>query len=77
MSLRYYIQKLLGRWLDKPIMPEGKTVGYSLVRSEKAETTMGMHTKVYPPYYMHDVQLGDYSYVAKNCSISHCRIGKF
>ena len=77
MSLRYYIQKLLGRWLDKPIVPEDKTVGYSLVCSEKAGTNMGMHTKVYPPYYMHDVQLGDYSYVAKNCSISHCRIGKF
>lgn len=77
MSLRYYIQKLLGRWLDKPVMPEGKTVGYSLVRSEKAETVFGKHTEVHFPYYLHNVQLGDYSYVAKNCSISHCRIGKF
>lgn len=77
MSLKYYIQKLFGRWLDKPIVPEGKTVGYSLVRSEKANTNLGRFTKVYPPYFLHDGQLGDYSYIAKNCNISHCSIGKF
>lgn len=77
MNLKYYIQKLLGRWLDKPIVPEGKTVGYSLVRSEKAKTKIGQSAKVYSPYYLHDVQLGSYSYIAKNCSIIHCTIGKF
>ena len=77
MKLKYYIQKLLGRWLDKPIVPEDKTVGYSLVRSEKANMVMGKHSMVYPPYFLHNVQLGDYSYVAKNCSISYCSIGKF
>lgn len=77
MSLKYYIQKLLGRWLDKPIVPESKTVGYSLVRSEKASVSFGKFTKVYPPYFLHDVQLDDYSYIAKSCSISHCSIGKY
>ncbi len=77
MSLKYYIQKLFGRWFDKPIVPKGKTVGYSLVRSEKADTELGVNAKVYPPYFMHDVQVGDYSYVARNCNISHCSIGKF
>lgn len=77
MKLTYYIQKWLGNLLNAPIIPQGKTVGYSLVRSEKANTHMGKSTKVYPPYFLHDVQLGDYSYVAKNGSISHCRIGKF
>lgn len=77
MKLKYYIQKLLGRWLDKPIIPEGKTVGYSLVCSEKANTKMGRFAIVYPPYFLHDVKLGDYSYIAKNCSISHCTVGKF
>ena len=56
MRLKYYIQKQLGRWLDKPIVPEGKTVGYSLVRSEKANADLGRFTKVYPPYFLHDVQ---------------------
>ena len=77
MSLKYYMQKLLGHWLETVVIPEGKTVGYSLVRSEKANTTMGRCTKVYSPFYLHDVQLGDYSYIAKNGNISHCSIGKF
>ena len=77
MRLKYYLQKLLGRCLDQPILPEGKTVGYSLVRSEKANTMLGKSTKVIAPYFLHDVQLGEYSYIAKNCIISHCEIGKF
>lgn len=51
--------------------------GYSLVRSEKSEVEMGNSTKVYPPYFLHDVRIGNYSYIAKNCSISRCSIGKF
>ena len=77
MSIKYYLQKLLGRLLDTPVFPDGKTVGYSLVRSEKADCSLGDHTRVYHPFFLHDVTLGDYSYIAKNAQISHCRIGKF
>lgn len=77
MKLRYYIQKLFGRWLDKPIVPESKIVGYSLVRSEKANVVLGKPTKVYPPFFLHNVELGDYSYIAKNSTVSCCVIGKF
>ena len=77
MRLRYYIQKLFGRWLDSPIILAGKSVGYSLVKSEKAATELGKNTKVYPPFFLHEVSLGDYSYIAKNANISNCEIGKF
>lgn len=77
MSIKYYLQKLLGRILDAPVFPEGKTVGYSLVRSEKADCLLGNHTKVYPPFFLHHVALGDYSYIARNAQISNCIIGKF
>lgn len=77
MKLKYHIQKLLGNLLDTPIIPKGKTVGYSLVRSEKANAELGNHAKVYPPFFLHDVRLGEYSYIAKNCTIRHCEIGKF
>lgn len=77
MKFKYYIQKLLGNLFDTPIIPEGKTVGYSWVRSEKANAELGNNTKVYPPFFLHDVRLGEYSYVAKNCTIRHCEIGKF
>jgi acetyltransferase-like isoleucine patch superfamily enzyme len=48
-----------------------------LVRSEKANAELGNNTKVYPPFFLHNVRLGEYSYVAKNSTICHCEIGKF
>ena len=77
MTFRYYIQKLFGCWLDKPLIREGKTVGYSLVRSEKANTVLGKCTNVVAPFFLHNVSLGDYSYIAKNGSLSNVSIGKF
>ena len=77
MRIKYYIQKLLGRWLDRPIIAIGKTTGYSLVRSEKAYTEFGNHTNVFAPFFLHRVRLGDYSYIAKNSNVSNCVIGKF
>lgn len=77
MRIKYYIQKLLGRWLDRPIIPIGKTTGYSLVRSEKAYAEFGNHTNVVAPFFLHRVRLGDYSYIAKNSNVSNCVIGKF
>ena len=77
MKINYYIQKLMGRWLGQPIIPLGKTVGFSLVRSEKANAEFGKHTKVSAPFFLHGVSLGDYSYIAKNSNIANCIIGKF
>lgn len=77
MSIKYYIQKLLGRWLDQPIIPAGKTTGYSMVRSEKLNVELGKHTKVVAPFFLHSVLLDDYSYIAKNSNVSNCVIGKF
>ena len=77
MKLKYYIQKLLGNILNAPIIPNGKTCGYSLTKSEKANSTVADNARVYAPYYLHDVEVGAYSYVAKNSSVTNCTIGKF
>ena len=77
MKLKYYIQKLLGNILNAPIIPNGKTCGYSLTKSEKANSTVADNARVYAPYYLHDVELGAYSYLAKNSNITNCTIGKF
>lgn len=77
ISIKYYIQKLLGGWLHEPIIPEDKTTGFSLVRSERSDTNMGKKAYAVAPYYLHKVQLGDYSYFAKNAQVSHTTIGKF
>ena len=77
MSLKRDIQQLLAKWLDEPVILTDKTTGYSLVRSERACTEFGKQTNVVAPFFLHRVQLGDYSYIAKNSSVSNCVIGKF
>lgn len=76
-SIKYYIQKLLGLWLYEPIIPKDKTTGFSLVHSEKSETCMGRNAYAIAPFYLHNVQLGDYSYFAKNAQVTNTTIGKF
>lgn len=77
MKFKYYIQKFLGNILNEPIILQGKTSGYSLVRSERADTVVSKKVRMYPPFFMHQVKIGDFSYVAKNSNITNCTIGKF
>ena len=77
MKLKYYLQKLLGNILNAPIIPQGKTCGYSLTKSEKANSTVADNARVYAPFFLHSVEVGAYSYVAKNSNITNCIIGKF
>lgn len=77
MKFKYYIQKLLGNILNTPIIPKGKTCGYSVVKSERANSSVSAKARVYAPFFLHGVELGDYSYVAKNSNITNCTIGKF
>jgi len=77
MRVKYYIQKLLGEWLHEPIIPGDKTTGFSLVRSERSNCTIGKNAYAVAPYYLHNVQLGDYSYFAKNAQVANTTIGKF
>lgn len=75
--LKYYIQKLFGLWLYEPIIPSDKTTGLSLVRSERSDCTLGKNAYAVAPFYLHNVQLGDYSYFAKNAQVANTTIGKF
>lgn len=75
--LKFYIQKLLGKWLEEPIIPKGKMIGFTLVRSERYKSKLEEHTKVYAPFFLHNVKLGKYSYIAKNCTVANADIGKF
>ena len=77
MKLKYYLQKFLGNILNAPIIPQSKTCGYSLVKSERANIMVSEKARVYPPYFLHDMRVGEYSYIAKNCAVTNCTIGKF
>lgn len=75
--MKRFLQLLFSRFLAEPEIPRGKTVGYALVRSQKAGLTAGEHSRVNYPCNIIDVSLGDWSYIAPNSNISNCSIGKF
>jgi len=71
------MQKFLALFLSKPLFVKGNSVGFSLIRSEKYKVELSKNTRINAPFYLHQVSLGDYSYVAKNSSITNTEIGKF
>lgn len=77
MRIKRLIQLFFANIISEPEIPQGKTCGYSLVKSEIANCTISNLSKLYAPYFLHNVQLGDYSYIAKNSNISNTTIGKF
>jgi len=76
-KIKYYLQKLLGLILDEPVFLKGKVTGYSLVKSERSNVLIAEHTKIAVPFYLKDIVLGEYSYIAKNSNITNTEIGKF
>jgi len=76
-KIKYHLQKLLGLFLDKPLFLHGKVSGYSLVKSEQSNVAIAEHTNIVAPFYLKDIVLGKYSYIAKNSDITNTEIGKF
>lgn len=77
MSLKRQIQLWLAKWLAMPEIPEGKTTGYSLVRSEKSDCVFGNKAYAVSPFLLQNVQLGDNSYFAMNAHAANLIVGKF
>ena len=75
--IKSFFQKLFGLFLDRPIILPGKVTGYSLVKSQKAKVTEGKYTRIEAPFYLNDIILGDYSYIAGNSRINNTKFGKF
>jgi virginiamycin A acetyltransferase len=75
--IKRILQIIFGAFLDKPIIPPGKTSGYSLTKSQLADYRSGDHSKVNFPCNIVNASLGDYSYIATNSRITNTEIGKF
>ena len=76
-SWKRIIQLLFARWLSNPIIPKNKTTGYSLVHSEKSNVRLGERAYFLPPFMLRNVEIGNYSYLARNAFASNLTIGKF
>lgn len=77
MGLKRQVQLWLAKWLATPEIPEGKTTGYSLVRSEKSDCVFGKKAYAVAPFLLQHVLLDDYSYFAMNAHATNVTIGKF
>jgi len=76
-SIKSHFQKLFGLFLDYPVILKGKTTGYSLEKSQKANVRASNKVSLYPPYFLNDVEVGDYTIIQKNSQINNAIIGKF
>lgn len=75
--IKYYFQKLAGIFLSRPIILTGKTVGYSLVKTQISKCRISPKSKIYPPCKIHEIELGPFSYLGKDAVVSYCSIGKY
>lgn len=77
MNIKRFVQLWLAKWLAEPEIPNGKTTGYSLVRSEKNDCHFGLEAYAVAPYLLQHVDLGAHSYFARNAQAAYLTVGKY
>ncbi len=77
MKLKRLIQLWLAKWLAEPEIPQGKTTGYSLVRSEKSDCLFESEAYAVAPYLLQHVKLGAHSYFARNAHAAYLTVGRY
>lgn len=78
MGLRTYFRNKRRKWLMK-MLPElgGLIEQGAYYFNETKSIRLSQKCKIYPPYHLYDVKVGDYTYISMNSRISMARIGKF
>ena len=78
------MNKLLKRIVRKVVrksVPElsvlRSDLNWNVIESSKRNVDFGKNVKLYSPYHVSDVKIGDYTYIAQNPYISMTTIGKF
>ena len=79
-------------WIKKKIVAMARWLGYRLfpgleelsnsdnrifISSNQWDNTIGKNVRFYPPFRIHDSQIGDYTYISMNAFISNTLVGKF
>ena len=70
------------RWIMRRIYPEmaifeNRTIDWSIFVPSAKDSSVSELAKLYAPYHIHECQIGDYTYIARNSWISKTSIGKF
>ena len=77
IRLKHLVQRFLGKFLNVPIIFESEIKGFSLQRSQRMNFNASSKVKYGSPYSFRNVEIGDFTYVAANSTISNTKIGKF
>jgi acetyltransferase-like isoleucine patch superfamily enzyme len=78
ITCRFLLYKFLPelRFLEKNSNNLEEIIKYGIL-SKINQSIVSQKTALNKPYIINDVIIGDYSYIARNCFISHTNIGKF
>ncbi len=76
-ALKFIFNKFFLILFSNGDFPKTNTGSLSLIRNEINNSILGKHIKLFQPYSLHSVCLGDYSYIAKNGILKNVEIGKF
>lgn len=77
MLIKRPVQLIMGKLLGQPYFSKSGLKAFSLIRSQRINLHQSVRSKIYSPFVIRNVVLGDYSYVQSNCNISNAEIGKF
>lgn len=77
MALKKLLNKIV-RWSFPELQIfKSNLLNHPLLKSEEINIVLGKETKIYKPFNLNNSQIGNYTYVAPNSSISEAVIGKF
>ena len=70
-------RKILRIFLQRELYVFDQDIEWDYIMLELKDNIIGKHTKIYRPSHIYYSEIGDYTYISKNASISRVRIGKF
>lgn len=74
---RNFGRKILRYFLQKEMYVFDQDIDWDYIMLEIKDTKMGDNVKIYRPSNIYYSEIGDYTYISRNASISRVRIGKF
>lgn len=70
-------RKILRFFLQKEMYVFDQDIEWDNIMLEIKDTKMGRNVKIYRPSHIYYSEIGDYTYISKNATISRVHIGKF
>lgn len=70
-------RKILSFFLQRELYVLGQDIEWDSIKHELIDNKIGNHVKIYRPSHIFYSEIGDYTYISRNATISRVHIGKF